>query len=188
MRPSPFSVCPRSSAVQTCSLPGQRAAPWAKAFPLGKKSRILKEKIHSSWVSIYGSFWVKMSMWFFAICSRSHLLCLFGDPDAIPAWMWAAFWFSGLSGWNCFKGRNKQQLKRLLAGTFVAEICLGYIVMMVDLGIKARLGCYQTGLVPSCKKRFAYSRSGSPPSGMLMSPGAGDKFCILHGSGNLRGF
>lgn len=70
----------------------------------------------------------------------------------------------------------------------MAEIRLGYVVMMVDLGIKATLGCYQTGLIPSCEKGFAYSQSGSPPSGMLTSPGAGDKFCILDGSGNLRGF
>lgn len=70
----------------------------------------------------------------------------------------------------------------------MAEIRLGYVVVMVNLGIKARLGRYQTGLVPSCEKGFACSRSGSPPSGMLTSPGAGDKFCILDGSGNLRGF
>lgn len=70
----------------------------------------------------------------------------------------------------------------------MAEICLGYIVMMVDLGIKASLGRYQTRMVPSCKKGFAYLLSGSPPSGMLSSPETGDTFCILDGSGSLRGF
>lgn len=58
--------------------------------------------------------------------------------------------------------------------------------MLVDLGSKASLTCYQTGTIPSCKKGFAYSLSGSCPCVMIRGPGTRDKYCILDGSGSSK--
>lgn len=65
MRPSPFSVCPRSSAVQTRSLPGQRAAPWAKAF-FGKEKQNFKGKNTQQ---------LGLDLWFFLSENEHVILC-----------------------------------------------------------------------------------------------------------------
>lgn len=58
--------------------------------------------------------------------------------------------------------------------------------MLVDLGSKARLTCYQTETIPSCKKGLAYSLSGSCLCGMIRGPGTRGKYCILDGSGSSK--
>lgn len=77
MRSSPFSVYPRSSAAQTCSLPGQRAAPWAKAF-FGKEKQNFEGKNMQQ---------LGLNLWFFLSKNEHVILCyLLEKPSPLSLW------------------------------------------------------------------------------------------------------